>query len=337
MGNMPQEKARIVFIERQKSQSVSIERVFREISRHLPHEKFDFEFHKLAYGNGILGILKNLIFFRRMPADIYHITGHAHYMALVLPRERTILTIHDLIFLHTRTGLRRKVLKKLFLDWPLKRLKYVTTISESTKVEILKHLDSLHEKLRVIENPIFSEFVTNDGKAFNKENPVILQVGTTNNKNISRLITAIAGLTCKLRIIGTLDVKIEDELMTNNIDYENVAGVGDGEMREEYRNCDIVSFCSTYEGFGLPIIEAQAMRKPVITSDLEPMRSVAGGAAVLVDPNIAESIKQGILSIIYSENLRSDLAERGLENIKRFDPKTISRKYAELYDEVLGN
>ncbi len=54
--------------------------------------------------------------------------------------------------------------------------------------------------------------------------------------------------------------------------------MNDLEIKEMYAEADLMSFCSTFEGFGLPIIEAQAMMTPVITSNLSPMKEVAGGA-----------------------------------------------------------
>lgn len=330
---MPQAKKRILFLERQASGSVSIERVFAEIASHLPDE-YDVEFQKLEYGNGVVGILKNLLTFRKRPADIYHITGHIHYMSLVLPADRTVLTIHDLVFLHNRTGIRRSILKKLFLDWPLRKLRFVTTISESTKSEIGRYCDD--SQVRVIENPLFEGFEAGDVKPFAADCPVILQIGTTDNKNVVSLIKAVAGSNCKLRIIGQLNDNIINELKANGTNYENVESVGDNEIIAEYRNADIVSFCSTYEGFGLPIIEAQAMGKPVITSDLAPMNAVAGSGALLVDPFDVSSIRVGIRRLIDDAAFREELFALGAENVKRFEPKRIAKQYADLYDEILA-
>jgi glycosyltransferase involved in cell wall biosynthesis len=77
-------------------------------------------------------------------------------------------------------------------------------------------------------------------------------------------------------------------------------------MRNEYLRADLVAFCSTFEGFGLPIIEAQAMRTPVVSSELSPMKEVAGDGAVLVDPFDVSKIREGILKIINNDDFRDE-------------------------------
>ena len=329
-------KKKILFIERKFWGFVSIEKVFEQVSKKLSPENFETSFVKVEYGNDLLGVFKNLLFFKKSKADIYHVTGHIHYLALILPRKNTILTIHDLGFLHLRSGLRRFVLKKLFLDLPVKKLKYITAISETTKNEILANTNCPPEKIRVIENPVQEQYLTSVKKDFNKDRPTILQIGTLPNKNVPNLIEALRGIDCRLKIIGRLDENLVSELNSNKIAYENVFDLDDAEIKTEYEKADIVAFCSKYEGFGLPIIEAQAMRKPVLTSRLNPMMEVAGGAAFLADPEDVSDIRDGILKIINDDEFRAEIVEKGLENIKRFEPEQIAGLYEELYAEVLN-
>ena len=177
---------------------------------------------------------------------------------------------------------------------------------------------------------------TNKAKKFDENCPNILQIGTAVNKNLTNLIKALRGIKCRLKIIGLLDSEIVNLLKTNQINYENAGGLNDDEIRHEYEKADIVMFCSTYEGFGLPIIEAQAMRTPVITSNISPLKEVAGDAAVLVEPSDVASLREGVLQIINSSALRDKLIAQGLINIKRFEPSQIARKHESLYQEIIS-
>src|ERR1044072_4308180 len=210
-------KTRILFIERKFWEFVSIEKVFRQVADALSKEKFETSFQKLDFGNQFSGVLKNLLFFRKPEADIYHVTGHVHYIALVLPARKTVLTIYDLGFLHTRKGLRRAILKKLFLDLPVKKLKYITAVSEATKREIIKYTNCVEEKIRVIENHLGENFFSTEKKTFNQKCPTILQIGTSPNKNLANLIKALKGLNCRLKIIGKLDKDSIAHLHDNQI------------------------------------------------------------------------------------------------------------------------
>ena len=103
---------------------------------------------------GIFSIIFNLLYLSRFKKGLFHITGDVHYAILALPKDRTILTIHDLVFLHTYSGLRRALLKWIFLDLPVKKAKYITTISEKSKQEILDYTNCDPQKILVIPNPV---------------------------------------------------------------------------------------------------------------------------------------------------------------------------------------
>jgi glycosyltransferase involved in cell wall biosynthesis len=96
----------------------------------------------------------------------------------------------------------------------------------------------------------------------------------------------------------------------------------------------MVLFASTYEGFGLPIIEAQATGRPVVTSRVTAMPEVAGDGACLVDPYDVASIRSGVLRVLGDRGYRDSLVHRGFENVRRFEPGRIAAQYARLYEEV---
>ena len=119
--------------------------------------------------------------------------------------------------------------------------------------------------------------------------------------------------------------------MDNNIEYSTCYNISDEELLEEYRNCDIVNFPSLYEGFGMPIIEGQATGRVVVTSNLSPMKDVAGGASILVNPRDVLSIRKGYIEAI---NNGDKYVEKGLENVKRFSVSSITIQYFNLIKEL---
>jgi len=118
------------------------------------------------------------------------------------------------------------------------------------------------------------------------------------------------------------------------ISHEILSGLTNNELIEQYQQCDMLSFVSLLEGFGLPILEAQSTGRPVITSNLSSMPEVAGRGACLVDPYNVGSIREGILKVIKDSEYRETLIAEGLENVKRFNIETVTQQYIELYQEV---
>ncbi|WP_431212334.1 glycosyltransferase family 4 protein [Puia sp. P3] len=269
-------------------------------------------------------------------ADIYHVTGDIHYVVMGLPRRRTVLTIHDCVFLYQASGLKRKLLKWILLDMPVRRSSLVTTISEATKKDILNFSDCPPEKVVVIPDPV-SDSIYYRPAEFGQNKPVLLFVGTTENKNLLRVAAALEGLSCRLDIVGRLSAEQEQALSTHRIEYTAKAGLSDEEIADKYAQSDIVLFPSTFEGFGLPIVEGQKAGRPVITSDLDPMRETAGKGACLVDPYDTASIRQGVIRVIEDKAYREMLVQDGLANVQRFSAERVASQYLACYEQLLNS
>jgi glycosyltransferase involved in cell wall biosynthesis len=165
----------------------------------------------------------------------------------------------------------------------------------------------------------------------------VLQVGTGAHKNLTGAIQALTGLRCHLKIIGQLSSEQRGILKRQRIDFSNIENATDAEVVRAYQECDLLLFASTYEGFGLPIVEANATGRPVVTSNLLSMPEVAGGAACLVDPFDVASIRAGVVRVIGDPVYRQSLVVAGLENVKRFEPRRIAAQYAAMYAEIARN
>ncbi len=138
--------------------------------------------------------------------------------------------------------------------------------------------------------------------------------------------------------MGELSQAIQRDLEQSAIRYENFVFVDHTTIARLYRDADIVSFPSTYEGFGMPILEGQAAGRPVLTSDMDPMRSVAGKeGALLVDPMSVQAIRDGFLKLINDNTLRRRLVAAGLDNSSRFTLEAVAERYMRLYRACIEN
>jgi glycosyltransferase involved in cell wall biosynthesis len=287
------------------------------------------------YRRGIAGYLYNLIEARSRQSGINHITGDVHYLALALDGKRTVLTIHDCGTLDRLTGWRREVLRLLWFEWPARRAAAVTVISGQTRAEVLRWTSCPEWKIRVIPDPLPPGFEASPA-VFCAAEPKFLQIGTRANKNLENAARALEGLRCHLTIVGSLSVQQASLLDALKIRYTAFPDVTDAALLDLYRKADIVLFCSLYEGFGMPIIESNALGRPVVASDIEPLRDVAGGSTCLVNPRDVESIRAGVRRLIGEPCYRDDLIRRGFANAARFDARNIAAQYLNLYEEMLA-
>jgi len=320
------------FQRRPTAGQVSIERLFKEIRNYLPEDWCAELAVCPEYSRGLWPRLKNLFWAWRRAVAVNHIVGDSHYLAFALPRRGLVLTIHDCAALNRLQGWRRELLRYFWFTGPMRRAAVVTTISETTKAELHQWVGSLADRVVIVPNCVNAEFSPHS-KAFG-DPPVVLQVGTGWNKNLERVAEALQGTFCQLEIVGELRPGQRDKLEKSGVPYRVLGRVSDGELVEAYRRCDLVVFASLYEGFGLPVLEAQATGRPVVTSNCSSLPEAAGEGALFVDPENKEDIRAAVLRIIGDSSLREELVRKGFQNVQRFQPETIAQRYVEIYERV---
>lgn len=331
----------VYFVNAKSNQNVSIENVFKplmsEVSKdnnvsicYLPKARFN-----------IVSIIKNLLFVykNRTKCGINHVTGEVHYCILALLGCKTVLTVHDIGFITKESRYstwKKKILYILNFYLPLKLSTKIISISDFTKNEILEFMPSVKHKLFSFPIATIDRFQYSYRK-FDKDNLILLQNGVRPNKNLETTLKAIKDLPCFLRVVRKMSDEQCELAKKMGVKYENLYDLTDDEIVKTYEEADIILFPTLYEGFGVITIEAQAVGRPVITTNKEPMRSVAGGGAVLLNnPLDANEIRDAIMKVINDDDFREDLVAKGFENVKKYTLKSVYENHMNLYKSLIN-
>ncbi len=339
------------FSRRPQAGQHSIEKVFALIRSELP-ERFNVTtVVSEHYSKGVLPRAATVLEARRITQPVVHILGDITYAALARRASSTVLTVHDTEFLRRASPLKRTVYSSLWLRFPIRHAAVVTVPSRAT----LRELENLgvaeHSKLRLIPHPVGDGFTPTPAAApatpapagaqepsarpdRTTNRPIVLVVGTAPNKNLPVLAEALSGLDYQLVVVGSLDAAQRGAFARARVEVRELGTVADEAMPGVYRAADVLAFVSTTEGFGVPILEANASGLAVVTSDLDPHRDVAGGAARLVDPADPASVRAGLQAVLDDDNYRRHLTQAGLRNAAAYAPKRVAGAYAEIYDEL---
>jgi glycosyltransferase involved in cell wall biosynthesis len=325
----------VILANRRRGLFWSIEELFSNIAVGFPEWVKGASASAPSVGANLRAIVANLLWAVSLKnCDLIHQTGDIHYAVLGIWRCPVVLTIHDLRFIEESRGLKRLLFWWWWLYLPCLRANRVTVISEFTRNRLLAVCRVNPRKIKVISNCVSADFQAAP-RPWPIDAPRILLVGTTDNKNVTRVLEACSGLDVRLCILGKPTETQRIQLAQQGVNHEVHQGLSTQEVVELYKSCDLICFVSTYEGFGMPILEAQAIGRPVLTSDLSPMREVAREGALKVDPLNVVSIRNGLKRLLAIPELRNELVKKGFENVKNYSATAIAAQYAEVYREVL--
>jgi len=269
--------------------------------------------------------------------DLFH---HTNFVMPVL-RATTpqAMTLHDLAFLRDPACHTPRAVEALtrIVERAAKSCAAFLVPSEATARDCEEFLGLGRDRVFVTPlgvDPSFFELAPRPSAR-----PYLLAVGTLEpRKNHRRLIRALDGIDADLRIVGKRGWLCADVLQAAgaapNVHLEG--HVDEERLRELLAGATAVAYPSTLEGFGLPVLEAMAAGKPVLTSDIEPLRAVAGEAALLVDPLDDRALADAVLRILFDEGLRAELAAAGPAQARRFTWQDCAQKTLQAYHAVLS-
>ena len=285
---------------------------------------------------------------RRARPDIVHSLG---YVIPLAARGPQVVTVHDVNYLgHKgwRTGVGRTAFR-FFAERTVKRADRIIAVSRFSRDEIVKHMNVAPDKVTVVHSagrdalPGRKDDAGASDVVRSISRPYIMAFSALSaHKNIPRLIAAFAKISSivphDLVLVGHMPVKagvraeIEAAGGTDRVHFTGY--IPEAEVAALLQNASLFAFPSLYEGFGLPLLDAQNAGIPVVCSSAGALPEIAGDSAILFDPHsedaIATALKRGLLDT----DLRRQLVERGHENARRFSWDRTARETLDVYYDV---
>ena len=252
-------------------------------------------------------------------------------------KAKKVVTIHDLAYYMPQFDAYKlfdTIYMKFMIKSSCKRADAIISVSENTKKDIIEILKIDKNKITPVHEGVDSKFKIIKDKnklnsiknKYNLDKEFIFYAGSISpRKNIKRLIKAFESIQKKtdldLVITGNkLWNNVEEmELIKKNPRIKLLGFIPEEDLPTIYNLASIYVYPSLYEGFGLPILEAQASGCPIIASSASSLPEVAGkGGALFIDPYKEKEIAKAILKLDRDKSLRTKLTKYGLENVKNF-------------------
>lgn len=268
----------------------------------------------------------------------------------------TLVIVHDLIPLALPQYYSRA--KRLYyqtvLRWSLRRAARVLVDSESTRRDCERLLGLPPDRLRVIYGGVDGQFSSGEERAEHPAGrPYVLYVGNKRpHKNIDRLIEAFALLRDDVSFDHDLVIAGRDEAGDVETDSRRLRALCDrlglngrvrfvgevpaGELPTLYRDADAFAYLSSYEGFGLPPLEAMACGTPVVALNASAMPEVVGTGGILLDSPEPAVVANALRTVVEDRALRGRLSRRAVRRARRFSWERTARAVAEEIDAAIG-
>jgi len=285
---------------------------------------------------------------KALPQDQFELFECFNQPLIKSPTGRTLLTIHDIRRLYADWGTLERSIYRFALERDLKSADHVLTVSESMKQEIHNFFPRV--PISVVYNglnaEVFLAITERDLHAFRSKYALpegfVMAVGhLERRKNYLRLVDAIAllrdrGIWLNLVIVGNdsgerkaIQDRIDSAKLSNNVRF--LSGLSDLEVRCAYKLCSLFVFPSSYEGFGIPILEAMAAGCPMVLSDIPVFREITQSKGVYFPPDDVDAMASAIETVLSSSSQRANLIGYGKERVRAFSFKSLAAQLESVY------
>ena len=274
---------------------------------------------------------------------IYHGLSNEIPMGIDRARTRTVVTIHDLLFLEYPEQYRfiDRTIYEAKTKYAVKHADKVIAVSEQTKLSLIKHFQLKPEKVEVIY-PIVE--LQHTGSESMSKAKYILNVGSlVARKNQHRLIEAYAmmekNIAEELWIVGNGPMKKELEQVVKQLKLAGrvkiITGIDNHQLAALYKSATAFVYPSLMEGFGMPVAEALLSGIPVVASAGGAIEEAAGAGSVFFDPCSIQDIAKQLSSVIDNQTLRQQMIASGLAHAQKMNSKNLSEQMMAVYRSLV--
>jgi len=291
--------------------------------------------------------------FRRERLDVVHAMAFVSPILSRLPAVVTVLDLSFAKFPHTFRAANRLYLQWM-TRWAVHRARQVIAISEHTRQDVISQFGLPQDRVKTVYcgvdaslRPLPRARVDAFRQKKGLPERFILFLGTIQpRKNVVRLIDAFARLARDLPDVhlviaggkgwffAPVFARVQELGLTSRVHFPGY--VPEGEKRWWYNAATCFCFPSTYEGFGLPPLEAMACGRAVITSNASSLPEVVGGAGLTVPPGDTPALSDALHDVLENDALREELGEKAKLRARRFTWEKTARQTANIYRLVAG-
>lgn len=330
-------------------------KIFKELTNNNPNFKLKIIKDTISWTH--FGVVKEL--FKDKP-DVYFTAVHT--IPFIKPNHTKVVSmIHGLEYKYIPEYKNwfKRAFQVLSLWYAIKFSKKIITPSNATKNALIKKFgNNKKDKIQVIPEGVGNNFYRRSNEEIleikekyklNNTNYLLFVSTIQPRKNITRMVEAFSlalkelkGENLKLCISGKLGWLYEESVnapKTFGIE-DKVIFLGrtpDDDLPTLLSGAIAFVNLSLEEGFGLPVLEAEACGTPCILSRIEAFTELASNCAIFTKPNNIREIKEAMISIVKNESLRQDLAEKGKLNAKKYSWEKTSKETLNVFESVAKN
>ncbi|QKG53465.1 glycosyltransferase family 4 protein [Hymenobacter sp. BRD67] len=279
---------------------------------------------------------------------LWHATSQLSWYVPTSPLTKVVLTVHDLNFLHEKADERTYVRQLAMVQRNIRRADYLVTISDYVRQDILHHADllgySAATPLRYVRRGVEALAPTPAGHApaYVPRPAFLFALGTINaKKNFHVLPALLQGNDCELVVAGSFAEPTYVATIRAAAAQAGVAdrvtiltSISEADKTWYYQHCQAYLQPSLAEGFGLPVVEAMQLGKPVFLSRLTSLPEVGGPAAYYFDDFSPESMRQVLAAGLARHS--PERAATAQAQARHFSWQQAAADYLAVYHEVLG-